>query len=588
MTQIGSVIDGKYEILTEIGRGGMSVVYLAMDKRLNKQWAVKEVRKKGVSKNDEIVVNSLMAEANLIKRLDHSAFPRIVDIIDNGQTIYIVMDYIEGESLDKVLEERGAQSEDNVIHWAMQICDALSYLHNQKPHPIIYRDMKPANLMLKPEGEYGIIKIIDFGIAREFKDKNLADTTVLGTRGYASPEHYTGNTDIRSDIFCLGMTMHHLLTGVDPRKGDQYAPVRNWNPELSEGIEIIVDKCVQPAPENRYQNCDELLRDLYDPSKLTHDYRKRQKRKLGAFLAAFLMSALMLIAGFVLRDTSYRIDNNDYESLIGVEPSTPYATKVEGYKRAIEIYPDDLRAYTKLLEAYEDNGRFSATESSEFLYFYNKNPSLFKLDNPEVCEFRFKLGTMYLNYYTEANGSESVGARTSLAHSYFENNYFENDEDPENRRKSTIDYEHKTISDCLYHVCDFYKEYLLESGSGKLNVKEPDREDYEIVLRTITDCINSIQDEGAYNKLTLYSFTFNLLHNNSNNMAELGVSKSEVLALFDDVSNRAVELTVHKTQAKEMRDIIESHKEDYRKSIEAAYDASVKYGTDERGEVDDG
>ena len=182
MTQIGSVIDGKYEILTEIGRGGMSVVYLAMDKRLNKQWAIKEVRKKGVSKNDEIVVNSLVAEANLIKRLDHPAFPRIVDIIDNGQTIYIVMDYIEGESLDKILEEHGAQSEDNVIHWAMQICDALNYLHAQKPHPIIYRDMKPANLMLKPEGEYGIIKIIDFGIAREYKDKNLPDTTVLGTR----------------------------------------------------------------------------------------------------------------------------------------------------------------------------------------------------------------------------------------------------------------------------------------------------------------------------------------------------------------------------------------------------------------------
>ena len=358
MTQIGSVIDGKYEILTEIGRGGMSVVYLAMDKRLNKQWAVKEVRKKGVSKNDEIVVNSLMAEANLIKRLDHPAFPRIVDIIDNGQTIYIVMDYIEGESLDKILEEHGAQSEDNVIHWAMQICDALNYLQSQKPHPIIYRDMKPANLMLKPEGEYGIIKIIDFGIAREFKDKNLADTTVLGTRGYASPEHYAGHTDVRSDIFSLGMTMHHLLTGVDPRKGDQYASVRNWNPELSEGIEIIVDKCVQPAPENRYQNCDELLRDLYDPGKLTHDYRKKQKRKLAAFLGAILLSVIMLIAGFALKGTANKINSDDYESLIGVESSTPYATKVDGYKRAIAIYPSDLRGYKSFLK------RMRTTESS--------------------------------------------------------------------------------------------------------------------------------------------------------------------------------------------------------------------------------
>lgn len=99
-TQIGTVIDGKYEILKQIGKGGMSVVYLAMDRRLNKQWAVKEIRKNARGKLNEVVVNSLLAEANLMKRLDHPALPRIVDIIDNGQTIYVIMDYIEGESLE--------------------------------------------------------------------------------------------------------------------------------------------------------------------------------------------------------------------------------------------------------------------------------------------------------------------------------------------------------------------------------------------------------------------------------------------------------------------------------------------------------
>ena len=175
MTRLGAVIDGKYEVLKEIGRGGMSTVYLAMDKRLNKQWAVKEIRKKGTGRSDEIIVNSLLAEANLMKRLDHPALPRIVDIIDNGITIYVVMDYIEGESLDKILEANGSQPEDKVIGWAKQLCDVLGYLHSQKP-PIIYRDMKPANVMLKPEGN---VKIIDFGIAREYKEQSLADTTVL-------------------------------------------------------------------------------------------------------------------------------------------------------------------------------------------------------------------------------------------------------------------------------------------------------------------------------------------------------------------------------------------------------------------------
>lgn len=214
MTKIGTVIAGKYEILKEIGHGGMSIVYLAMDKHLNKQWAVKEIRKKGSGKHDEIIVNSLLAEANMMKRLDHAALPRIVDIIDSGTTIYIIMDYIEGESLDKILNSYGAQSEDKVIGWAKQLCEALSYLHSQKP-PIIYRDMKPGNVMLKPEGN---IKIIDFGIAREYKEQNLADTTVLGTKGYAPPEQYSGQTDPRSDIYALGMTMHHLLTGVRSKK----------------------------------------------------------------------------------------------------------------------------------------------------------------------------------------------------------------------------------------------------------------------------------------------------------------------------------------------------------------------------------
>lgn len=150
LIKIHDVINGKYEILKEIGHGGMSTVYLAMDKNLNKQWAVKEIRKNGNDANDLSVVNSLQAEADLMKKLDHPALPRIVDIINDAETICIIMDYIEGETLEKIISEYGAQPEETVIGWAMQLCDALQYLHSQKP-PIIYRDMKPANVMLNPE-----------------------------------------------------------------------------------------------------------------------------------------------------------------------------------------------------------------------------------------------------------------------------------------------------------------------------------------------------------------------------------------------------------------------------------------------------
>lgn len=253
MAEIGSVIAGKYEILTEIGHGGMSVVYLAMDTHLNKQWAVKEIRKKGNGRNDEVIVNSLLAEANMMKRLDHPSLPRIVDIIDNGVTIFVVMDYIEGESLDKILAEYGAQPEELVVGWAKQLCDALSYLHSQKP-PIIYRDMKPANVMLKPEGN---IKIIDFGIAREYKEQNLADTTVLGTKGYAPPEQYSGQTDARSDIFALGMTMHHLLTGIDPRTGEAYNG-------LGHRVGQKISSLIPEYPEKKIRYTIDMTRQYYN------------------------------------------------------------------------------------------------------------------------------------------------------------------------------------------------------------------------------------------------------------------------------------------------------------------------------------
>ena len=213
MLEIGSIIDGKYKILNKIGQGGMSVVYLAMNERANKQWAIKEVRKDGV-KDYEVVRQGLIAETDILKRLNHPHLPSIIDVIDRDDTFLIVMDYIEGKALDYWLKKEGAQPQERVVEWAKQICDVFGYLHSRKP-PIIYRDLKPANVMLKPDGQ---IMIIDFGTAREFKETSIEDTSCLGTQGYAAPEQYGGHgqTDARTDIYTLGATMYHLLTGHNP------------------------------------------------------------------------------------------------------------------------------------------------------------------------------------------------------------------------------------------------------------------------------------------------------------------------------------------------------------------------------------
>lgn len=549
MAEIGSVIDNKYEILKEIGRGGMSIVYLAMDKRLNKQWAVKEIRKKGSGKNDEIVVNSLLAEANMMKRLDHPALPRIVDIIDNGITIYVVMDYIEGESLDKILNEYGAQSEELVIGWAKQLCDALSYLHSQKPS-IIYRDMKPANVMLKPEGN---IKIIDFGIAREYKEQNLADTTVLGTKGYAPPEQYSGQTDPRSDIFAIGMTMHHLLTGIDPRNGEPYAPVRQWNPELSEGIEMIIDKCVQPAAENRYQSCEDLLYDLEHPELITKDFKKKQKRKLWVFGISSSLCVILLLSGIICNWLAVKVNNNNYDALVQTVDS------MESYKQAIQIYPGRTEAYLKILENYEDGGVFGKAENDEFLALYNANRGALDKTEAGVAELNYKIGMMYFNYYTNDDGSYSFANRVQKAYPFFAENFKNTQISPE--------FEEKKLSDCYYQICSFYKSYILSSAK----VEEASKKDYESLLKTMETALRDVEEAGAYDQLTLYNGIVMLLYDQRVGMANVNVSESQVLNLLSEVCEGAKEVNVQKEQSKNLKQEIVDNYISYKEAIERAY-----------------
>ena len=290
MLEIGSIVDGKYKILNKIGQGGMSVVYLAMNEKANKQWAIKEVRKDGVQ-NFEVIKQGLMGEIEILKKFDHPNLPSIIDVIETDGTFLIVMDYVQGRPLLDILNESGAQSQESVLLWAKQLCDVLEYLHSRTP-PIIYRDMKPANVMLKPDGN---ITLIDFGTAREFKVQNLADTTCLGTQGYAAPEQFggQGQTDARTDIYNLGATLYHLLTGHNPCEPPyELYPIRQWNPTLSSGLENIIIKCTQRNPVDRYQNCAELMYALDHYDEIDEVYQRKQKKHLSLFIAFTFMTIL--------------------------------------------------------------------------------------------------------------------------------------------------------------------------------------------------------------------------------------------------------------------------------------------------------
>ncbi|MDE6024537.1 MAG: protein kinase [Lachnospiraceae bacterium] len=361
MTKEGTVLDGKYEIWKEVGRGGMSIVYLARDNRLNKQWAVKEIKNDG-SKSTQTLLKGLEREANILKNVDHPVLPRIVDIINQDGTIYVVMDFIEGTTISDRLKKEGAQPQETVIEWGLQLASALDYLHNMNP-PVIYRDMKPSNVMIKPEGG---VKLIDFGTAKEYIVENNADTTALGTRGYAAPEQFGDkqgrgiyNTDARTDIYNLGATLYHIVTGMNPCEPPyEIRPIREWNPALSSGLEKIIIKCTQADPNDRYHNCKELMYALEHYNELDDEYRRKNKKKLGIFITTSVLtvaSAITSIAGY---SGLQRIKMDNYHTYIETgndyRVEEKYAEAVEQYKKAFELDGKDAEAYNKYIQTYID------------------------------------------------------------------------------------------------------------------------------------------------------------------------------------------------------------------------------------------
>ena len=366
MLEIGSLLDGKYKILNKIGQGGMSVVYLAMNEKANKQWAIKEMRKEK-NKNYEIMKQSLITETNLLKELKHPYLPSIADIIENDDTIIIVMDYVEGRPLSDILSEEGVIEEDKVADYAIQLCDVLDYLHSQNP-PIIYRDLKPANIMLRPDGK---ITLIDFGTARKYNYDSVSDTTCLGTIGYAAPEQFAGDTlrqtDARTDIYNLGATMYHLLTGVNPSEPPyELYPIRRWDESLSNGLEKIILRATRKDPDKRFNDCKEMSYALQHFRDLDDSYIATQKKKIYLFVASLILSFTFFSMAIVVNGMEKREISkvyNNYLSEAALKIASAGSENVVDsdilklFRDAINISPSSTEAYIRMLDYYCNLGQ---------------------------------------------------------------------------------------------------------------------------------------------------------------------------------------------------------------------------------------
>lgn len=314
------IIIDKYQIIKEIGRGGMGCVYQVKDIHLDKLWAMKVVclnpERAKEKESQKMYFEQLEKEANTLKELEHPLLPMIVDLIRIDLGIAIVMEYIEGITMERYIEEQGMIPQRQVVSWGMQLAEVLKYLHNRNP-VIIYGDMKPSNIMVKHDGS---IKVIDFGTVME--ETYIHSNRRLGTYGYAAPEligkekraaginfYIEDNSiDQRSDIYSLGATLYHMVTGESPSKSSyEMRPIRELNGTLSEGLEKIILRCTKKSPDERYQSSSECIKDLERYKQLELRY-KCMKKMLSVLSGGFALGAIIYIGIGLLR--SYQ----EYES----------------------------------------------------------------------------------------------------------------------------------------------------------------------------------------------------------------------------------------------------------------------------------
>ena len=366
--------------------------------------------------NSDVTLQSLKNEIEMLRNLSHPNLPSIIDIIDYEDSLLIVMDYVEGNTLSKAVNEYGPQPQEYVIEWAKQLCNVLGYLHSQNP-PIIYRDLKPGNIMLKPDGT---IVLIDFGTARQYKEENIEDTTCLGTRGYAAPEQFGGHgqTDARTDIYCLGSTMYHLVTGKNPSEPPyEMYPIRYWNGALSQGLEQIILKCTQLDPSNRYQNCAKLLYDLDHYDELDNSYRRGEKLKLGIFCTAAVIAIAAGIGSFASYRHASTFQMASYDSML--EQATRVET-IDGMKAAlidtISVNPGKADAYISLIDKiYLADDVFTEDEAMEIREILIRTQGkatyeqLLSQNEEAYSLFAYRLGIAYFyNYNGEGNKQQSA------------------------------------------------------------------------------------------------------------------------------------------------------------------------------------
>lgn len=563
----GQIIDGKYVIQSQVGEGGMSRVYTAWDQQLKKTWAVKIIDKRIRGKRDEIGIQSALEEANLIKTLDHPHIVRIVGITETASHIYIIEDLIEGSNLEEHLE-RGPIPQALAVRWGIQICDALDHLHT-RDHPIIYRDMKPANVMIRPsdrEGEPGDVKIIDFGIARQFHGHATDGNDFLGTEGYAAPEQFKdagmGPPTIRTDIFNLGATLYHLLTGrvnKDPEDYQKY-PIRYWNPQLSSGLEKILLKCTKHNPADRYQTCRELKADLENYKGLEEIYIRKLKTIRNTFFGALAASAVFLAIGFGAMAMHSATNNADYDTHIELAArASTNADKIAHYSDAIDIKPNQAEPYLGMISVFKEDKAFTVQEETTFVSKINANLAALK-EEEDYAKLAFETGKIYWYYYDYGKDNTSDNEIT--------------------RMKSAIEWfddavQYGSESDSFHVMAQTYRDIGIFNRDIPLNVMEAsDSGLYGPYWENLTYLVNTVasnRDESEIIQLEIYNLAVNAIEVYARKFRSEQVGQIQMQQLFDKVRSGVEQMVTTSDTTEALWREVSGHLDAAQRAIDTAF-----------------
>ena len=309
----------RYEIVKEMGSGTMSQVYLARHKLLAELRILKVIDKASMP---EAV---FMAEPLLLKELSHPSIPRIFDAEEDGEKIYIIKEFIEGETLEDIIRTKGPFDEQEAVNILLQLAGALVYLHGRKPEPVIHRDIKPDNIVMTPQGR---VVIIDFGISRRYKPDSFTDTHLYGNRIYSAPEIFMqGATDPRSDIYSLGLTFYKMLTGNDLGKPPyEVIPPALLVKGLSKQSDRIVVRATKKNPDLRFSCIQEIVSLLESKQKET---KKRKQLSLALIIGAI---AVIIFTGLSLKDNLMSPYKHN-----GVDSGEVFSLQNEGKEDALEF-----------------------------------------------------------------------------------------------------------------------------------------------------------------------------------------------------------------------------------------------------------